>query len=105
MTKLNGQNLDILSVSALNNLKKLINNMLDAGVSKHSLPVRYILITEENSVTLVDFERVTLRRYRWSPIWLIAKEVTYFHLLRLIDQHESTLLTDSEQKNWSFTHH
>ncbi|MCG9702696.1 hypothetical protein L1D19_21755 [Vibrio natriegens] len=102
MTRLNGQNLDILSASVLNNLKILINNMLDAGVSKHSLPVRDILVTEEHNVSVVDFERVTLRRYRWSPIWLIAKEVTYFHLLRLIDQHKSTLLTDSERKKLVF---
>ncbi len=105
MTRLNGQNLDILSTSVLNNLRILINSMLKAGVSKLSLPVRDILVTKEHNVSVVDFERIAQRRYRWSSIWLAAKEVTYFHLLRLIDQHESTLLTDSEQKNWSFTHH
>ncbi|MCQ9087104.1 hypothetical protein [Vibrio alginolyticus] len=50
MTRLNGQNLDILSTSVLNNLRILINSMLKAGVSKLSLPVRDILATKEHSV-------------------------------------------------------
>ncbi|PMH44460.1 hypothetical protein BCU68_02860 [Vibrio sp. 10N.286.49.B3] len=97
MSRLNGDNQKKLSDSALRDLRLLVEKMLESGVARHSLPERDLLI-DNDTVSMVDFERVTLRHFRWSPSWLIAKKVTRFNLLRFISNHNILLLSDKETK-------
>ena len=93
MTRLPGQSVDALSVSHLWQLTTIVNNMLRHGIARHSLPIRDIVVDVSNQVGLVDFERVTFRHWRLSPIWLIAKQVSRYHLYRLISQYQPQILT------------
>ncbi|MCQ1061171.1 hypothetical protein LRP52_45335 [Photobacterium sp. ZSDE20] len=97
MSRVAGGNQDQLSTQSLKELRKLVDNMLEAGVARHAIPERDLLI-DNNKVSMVDFERVTLRRHRLSPGWLLAKKVTKFHLFRLISNHNRELLSESEKK-------
>lgn len=97
MSRVTGINQEQLSSQNLKALRLLVENMLEAGVARHAIPERDLLI-DANKVSMVDFERVTLRRHRFSPDWLFAKKVTRFHLLRLINNHDSQLLTEHEKK-------
>ncbi|MGR5062376.1 hypothetical protein [Photobacterium sp. DNB22_13_2] len=97
MSRVAGGNQEQLSNQSLKELRVLVNNMLEAGVARHAIPERDLLI-DDNKVSMVDFERITLRSHRLSPGWLFAKKVTKFHLLRLISNHNSQLLTDDEKK-------
>lgn len=96
MSKLQGENQEHLPDLALKNLRSLTHNMLRAGVARHALPERDLLITAQQDVNMVDFERVTLRRFRWSPIWIVAERATTFNLLRLINRHNPSLLSEKE---------
>ncbi len=78
-------------------LRTLIEQMLHNGVARHSLPPRDVIVLPDDRPGLVDFERCTLRRWRLSPGWWIASEVTRFHLLRLIGNHAPHLLSEAEQ--------
>ena len=96
MSKLRGANQEHLSDLALENLRSLVHNMLEAGVARHALPERDLLVTTGQEVNMVDFERITLRRFPWSPVWIVAKNATMFNLLRLINQHNPNLLSKKE---------
>ncbi|KXO10063.1 hypothetical protein AKG98_844 [Moritella sp. JT01] len=101
MTRLFGENKEQLSDEALQHLRLLVEKMLSAGVARHSLPERDLLI-KGGKVSIVDFERVTLRGSPWSPMWLISKKVTRFHLLRLISRHNSALLSEKEKNKLAY---
>jgi predicted Ser/Thr protein kinase len=79
-------------------LRKLVEQMLQRGVARHSLPPRDVIVANDGSAGLVDFERSTRRLFPFDPSWAIAKAVTRFHLLRLVNQHAPQLLTLSEQR-------
>ena len=79
-------------------LRRLIEQMLQRGVARHSLPPRDVLVRSDGSVGLVDFERSTRRLFPGDPLWLVAKAVTRFHLLRLVDEHAPQLLTPRERR-------
>ncbi len=96
MSKLLGENQEQLSDLAIENLRSLVHNMLQAGVARHALPERDLLVTKGQEVNMIDFERITLRRFSWSPIWIVAKNTTTFNLLRLINQHNPSLLSKKE---------
>lgn len=81
-----------------NHLSSLIDRMLRCGVARHSLPARDVIVRPDGHAGLVDFERCTLRRWRWSPIWWIACKVTRFNLLRLIHDCAPHLLTPGERR-------
>lgn len=97
MTRLGGENKAQLSDQALLNLRKLVMRMLEVGVARHALPERDLLI-DGDRVSMVDFERVTLRSFEWSPLWIAAKKVTIFNLLRFISNHNPDLLSADEKK-------
>lgn len=79
-------------------LRELVERMLQRGVARHSLPARDVLVDGDGSVGLVDFERSTRRLFPGDPAWLVAKAVSRFHLLRLVDEHAPQLLTSREQR-------
>ncbi|GAA5237035.1 hypothetical protein GCM10025795_53000 [Verticiella sediminum] len=78
-------------------LRVLVEDMLYCGVARHSLPARDIIVRPDGTVSVVDFERCTLRRWRFGPIWRISCRVARFNLLRLIEAHAPHLLTPQEQ--------
>jgi hypothetical protein len=78
-------------------LRRLVEQMLERGIARHSLPPRDVIVASDGSVGLVDFERSTRRMFPGDPVWQIAKMVTRFHLMRLVDQHAPQLLTSSEK--------
>ena len=98
MSRLAGDKKEHLSDENLNRIRWLVEEMLNAGVSRHTLPVRDFLISSDDSVSMVDFERVTIRYMSWSPIWLAAKYVTKLNLLRLISNHNPAILSKKENK-------
>ena len=42
-------------------LSRIVEQMLAAGVARHSMPIRDIVVDESGNLSLVDFERSTLR--------------------------------------------
>ena len=79
-------------------LRELVERMLERGVARHSLPARDVLVDVDGSVGLVDFERSSRRLFPGDPVWLVAKLVSRFHLLRLVDEHAPQLLTQNERR-------
>lgn len=80
-------------------LRDLVQEMLQRGVARHSMPPRDVIVGPDGQVGLVDFERVTLRGWRLSPVWLGACLITRFHLLRLIGDRAPHLLSRSEAES------
>lgn len=66
-------------------VREVVAEMLRCGVARHSLPPRDVIIRPDGRVGLVDFERITLRGWRFNPAWAIACSITRFHLHRLIE--------------------
>ena len=92
MSRLPGRSVTELSEINLSDLTKIVTQMLAAGVARHSMPIRDILVDEQGLLSLVDFERSTLRYQTWRPDWIIAKKVTQYHLSRLISEHQPQLI-------------
>lgn len=80
-------------------LRSLVEQMLERGVARHSLPRRDILVQDDGTVGLVDFERSTCRHFAADPVWLLARTVTRFNLLRILGQFAPRLLTPDEQRS------
>jgi len=78
-------------------LRTLVDQMLQAGVARHSLPPRDVIVRPDGSAGLVDFERSRCRRVRFGPIWLVSSAVTRFQLLRLLGEAAPHLLSDKER--------
>ncbi len=97
-TRLPGRNVEHLTADMLQQLRAIVDDMLDCGIARHSLPIRDIVVDEQGEVGLVDFERVTFRWFNWGLIWLIAKGITRFHLLWLYDSHEPDSLSPRQQR-------
>jgi len=93
LSRLPGISATSLTTENLIDLEKIVEQMLTAGVARHSMPIRDVLVDDRGEVSLVDFERSTLRSFRWSPIWLIATKVTRYHFLKLVEQHQPQMLT------------
>lgn len=84
--------------STMVSLRRLVEQSLERGVARHSLPPRDVLVAPDGSAGLVDFERSTRRLFPGDPAWLVAKAVTRFHLMRLINEHAPQLLTPGEHR-------
>lgn len=97
MSRLPGAAITQLSEKHLQRLSALVEKILAAGVARHSLPIRDIVVDSDDNVGLVDFERATLRSWNWRPDWAIAKAVTRYHLYRLIAEQQPQLL---EPEQW-----
>ncbi|WP_066960979.1 hypothetical protein [Microbulbifer sp. Q7] len=96
MSRLPGTSATALSEGNLRDLAALVEKMLAAGVARHSLPLRDILVDTHGNVGLVDFERSTLRPRLWRPDWSIAKAVTRYHLYRLFAEQQPQLLNPQQ---------
>lgn len=97
MSRLPGCRPESLGETQIVQLRLLIKKMLERGVARHAIPIRDLLVSEEGKVSLVDFERVTFRSFEYSPVWIIAKIVTKYHLYRLADNHHPGMLTGSQR--------
>ncbi|MGB0894908.1 MAG: hypothetical protein ACPGUD_10920 [Parashewanella sp.] len=104
MTRLPGHSPKHLSCYHLQQLTDIFDEVIASGVARHSLPLRDLLIDNNDRVYVVDFERVTLRGNPYSPIWLIATWVTRYHLLRLKLRHQPSMLTTRQQGLLSALH-
>lgn len=98
MSRLPGASVKALSERNLRDLSAIVEKMLSAGVARHSLPLRDILVDAEGNIGLVDFERATLRTRIWRPDWSIAKTVTRYHLYRLFAEQQPQLLNPEQWK-------
>jgi len=96
LSRLPGVSATSLTAENLIDLEKIVEQMLIAGVARHSMPIRDVLVDDRGEVSLVDFERSTLRSFRWSPIWLIATKVTRYHFLKLVEHHQPQMLTTDQ---------
>ncbi|WP_153915594.1 hypothetical protein [Shewanella sp. TC10] len=96
MSKLPGQTPTRLNKQNLLDLTVIVNKMLDAGVARHALPIRDLIVDSSNKLGVVDFERSTLRRSIFRFDWYVAKKVTHYHLYRLIAQFQPDLLTSKQ---------
>jgi hypothetical protein len=95
-SRLPGGNVEELSDEALGQIRGIINEALERGIARHSLPIRDILVDDAGKVGMVDFERITIRCCEWGIIWQIAKRITRFHLLRLCHRHNPATLSPGE---------
>ncbi len=87
-----------VSERTMESLRSLVEQMLQRGIARHSLPPRDVIVAPDGSAGLVDFERSTRRLFPGDPAWIIAKGVTRFHLMRMLQEHAPQLLTPSEQR-------
>ncbi|WP_133406927.1 hypothetical protein [Parashewanella tropica] len=97
MTKLPGKNPSFLSQSHLQQLQGIVSDLFAHGIARHALPIRDLLVDDKGKLYMVDFERITVRKFKLSPIWLIAKAVTQSHVLRLIWQFQPHMLTTTQK--------
>lgn len=95
MSRLPGKSTEKLSEQHLMELSRIVDEMLKAGVARHSMPIRDVVV-DEDKVGLVDFERATLRKSWWRIDWFVAKKVSHYHLYRLIFQNQPHLLSFSQ---------
>ncbi|WP_406828350.1 phosphotransferase [Microbulbifer sp. ARAS458-1] len=98
MSRLPGESTKRLNPDNLRQLGRIVEQMLDAGVARHSMPVRDIVVDQKGRLGLVDFERATLRPAYWRPDWPIATLVARYHLYRLIQEHQPQLLSAKQAR-------
>ncbi|HLS04715.1 MAG TPA: hypothetical protein VK036_00290 [Wenzhouxiangella sp.] len=79
-------------------LGELVEAMLKRGVARHSMPPRDVIVRPDGTPGLVDYERITLRYMRYSPVWALSCMISRFHLLRLIGKHRPDLLTPAQKR-------
>ncbi len=87
-----------VSERTMASLRSLVEQMLQRGIARHSLPPRDVIVAPDGSASLVDFERSTRRLFPGDPAWIIAKGVTRFHLMRMLHEHAPQLMNRSEQR-------
>lgn len=101
MSRLHGTPLsecETVAEATLESLRRLVEQMLQRGVARHSLPLRDVIVLSDGSAGLVDFERSTRRLFSLEPTWLLARAVTRFQLQRLVHELAPQLLTASERR-------
>lgn len=79
-------------------LGELVEAMLKRGVARHSMPPRDVIVRADGTPGLVDYERITLRHMRYSPVWGLSCMISRFHLLRFIGNHRPDLLTPAQKR-------
>ena len=85
------------SKKALQQLRSIIDDTIENGVARHSLPLRDIILDEKDNVGVVDFERATLKKNCFFIFWFAATLVTKFHVIRFIYNQNAKLLTLTER--------
>jgi len=84
--------------ATLASLRDLVEEVLRRGIARHSLPPRDVIVHDDGSVGLVDFERSSRRWFSAGPLWLVARAITRFHLLRLVGEYAPELLDERERR-------
>ncbi len=97
MSRLQGEQAQKLSIEQIEILRKMVDKMLNLGVARHAIPLRDLIAKDENELGMVDFERITFRNFALSPVWLIAKQISKYHLYRLIYEHQPSMLKTQEK--------
>ena len=101
MSRLHGTPLsecESVAEGTLVSLRELVEQVLQRGVARHSLPARDVIVQPDGSAGLVDFERSTRRLFPMEPSWLLARAITRFQLLRLVHEFAPQLLTARERR-------
>jgi hypothetical protein len=101
MSRIEGQPLsecESVTESTMASLRDLVEQILQRGVARHSLPPRDVIVRPDGSAGLVDFERSTPRLFPGDPIWLMARGIMRFHLGRLTYERAPELLTPWERR-------
>jgi hypothetical protein len=101
MSRLHGMPLsecERVGEGTLVSLRLLVEQMLERGVARHSLPLRDVIVLSDGSAGLVDFERSTRRLFPLDPTWLMARAVTRFQMRRLVYEFAPELLTPNERR-------
>ncbi|WP_299688976.1 hypothetical protein [uncultured Vibrio sp.] len=98
MSRLSGKRPETLTESQVYQLRKLVHELNANGISRHAMPLRDFIVDEDGNLGMVDFERVSFRGFRYSPIWYAALKVNQYNLLRLIMAHQPQELTTSESE-------
>ena len=102
MSRLPGKQPDSLDEHQTGQLRSLLISMLDRGVARHAIPLRDLLLSDTGRLSMVDFERVTLRTFAQSPVWKVASLVCKYHVLRHIRCHQPHTL--SQKEHWIVNH-
>jgi len=89
---------EVVTERTMASLRKLIEQIIERGIARHSLPPRDVIVAADGTAGLVDFERSTRRLFPGDPAWLIAKQVMRYHILRLVQKHAPQLLTRGEAR-------
>lgn len=84
--------------SCFEHLHVLVEQMLDRGVARHTLRARDILCRPDGRAGLIDYEKISLRRFRFSPIWKLACAVTRLNYSRLLQERAPHLLTPAQAR-------
>ncbi|GAA5189063.1 hypothetical protein [Ferrimonas gelatinilytica] len=84
MSRLPGAMAKSLNPQQVALVRQRVASMLAQGVARHSLPIRDFVVSTDGEVGMADFERTTLRRCRFSPLWVVATLVTQYNLSRLV---------------------
>lgn len=104
MSRLAGETPSTLSLNNVKQLRGIVHRMIESGVARHAMPIRDILVNKNDELGMVDFERVSLRRWKLSPVWLIACVVTNYHTCRLIRRYQPQCLSKNERRLFLFCH-
>ena len=98
MSRLPGEAAKQLSEGNLADLARIVEHALRAGVARHAMPIRDIVIDQHGRLGLVDFERASLHPGYWRPDWPIAKLVARYHLYRLMSEHQPQMLEAAQAR-------
>lgn len=97
ISRLVGDNAEKFSDKALLELREIMENTISKGVARHSLPIRDILVDDDDKVGVVDFERATLKNESFFLFWYASTMVTKFHMIRFIYNQNPKILSASER--------
>src|SRR5690625_5835719 len=68
------------------------------GVDLNTTRPREVSIVHDGTPCMEDYERITQRYMRYSPVWALSCMISRFHLLRLIGKHRPDLLTPAQKR-------
>ena len=98
LTRLSGSNASCFSDKMLLDLKSKMYAMIKLGVARHSLPIRDVLVDKNDVLSIVDFERATIKEYSWDITRYFASLVAKFHTCKFIFKQNPGLLSIAELK-------
>ncbi|MCL1067366.1 hypothetical protein L2735_11170 [Shewanella olleyana] len=100
MSRLKGERPETLSELQAGQLRALVHVLNETGVARHAMPIRDFIVDKDGNLGMVDFERVTFRAFRYSPIWNLALKVNQYNLLKLINVYQPQALSAPESEHF-----